>query len=235
MGRESSEAADDVDREEVIVSAATRSRNRRRSWPRRLLIGGLVVVVLGFAYVGFTFAQVVATSHRNDAPNAQAAKAQAIVVLGAAQYDGVPSPVLKARLDHALELYRWGIAPVIVVTGGRQPGDRFTEATAGYDFLREHGVPDSAIRKEVNGSTTWESLRATSTFLKEEGITEVILVSDGYHSQRVLDIAKEVGLDARVSPSTEMLSGATRLRAELRETVAVGIGRLTGFHLLDHR
>ena len=110
---------------------------------------------------------MVATSHRDDTPNAQAAKAQAIIVLGAAQYDGVPSPVLKARLDHALELYRWKIAPIIVVTGGRQPGDRFTEATAGYDYLRDLGVPDSAIRKEVHGSTTWESLRAASTFLEE--------------------------------------------------------------------
>lgn len=202
---------------------------------RRLLIGGCAVVLLGIAYVGVTFAQVVATSHRDDTPNAQATKAQAIIVLGAAQYDGVPSPVLKARLEHALELYRWGIAPVVVVTGGRQPGDRFTEATAGYDYLRRRGVPDSAIRKEVHGSTTWESLRAASTFLEKEGITDVVLVSDGYHSKRLLEIAGEVGLSARVSPSTESLSGSTRLRAEVRETLAVSIGRITGFHLLDHR
>ena len=226
----------ELDDDAAVTERATRRRRRpRRRWVRRLGIGVLVVVVLGAGYVGVTFAQVVSTSHRDDVPNARAAKAQAIVVLGAAQYDGVPSPVLKARLDHALELYRWGIAPVVVVTGGRQPGDRFTEATTGYDYLRKRGVPDSAIRREVHGSTTWESLRAASTFLGDEGISDVVLVSDGYHSKRLLEIAGEVGLDARVSPSTESLSGATRLRAEVRETLAVSIGRLTGFHLLDHR
>lgn len=226
-----------TDRDDVAVTErVVRGRRKpRRRWVRRLGIGSLVVVLVGIGYVGVTFAQVVSTSHRDDVPNAQAAKAQAIIVLGAAQYDGVPSPVLKARLDHALELYRWGIAPVVVVTGGRQPGDRFTEATTGYDYLRQHGVPDSAIRREVHGSTTWESLRAASTFLGQEGIREVVLVSDGYHSKRLLEIAGEVGLDARVSPSTESLSGSTRLRAELRETVAVSIGRVTGFHVLDHR
>jgi vancomycin permeability regulator SanA len=229
---------DPADRDEDVAvtgHAPGRRRTSRRRWLRRLWIGSLVVVLLGIGYVGVTFAQVVSTSHRDDVPNARAAKAQAIIVLGAAQYDGVPSPVLEARLDHALELYRWGIAPVVVVTGGRQPGDRFTEATTGYDYLRKRGVPDSAIRKEVHGSTTWESLRAASTFLAQEGISEVVLVSDGYHSKRLLEIAGEVGLDARVSPSTESLSGSTRLRAELRETVAVSIGRVTGFHLLDHR
>lgn len=226
-----------TDRDDVAVNErVVRGRRKpRRRWVRRLGIGLLVVVLVGIGYVGVTFAQVVSTSHRDDVPNAQAAKAEAIIVLGAAQYDGVPSPVLKARLDHTLELYRWGIAPVVVVTGGRQPGDRFTEATAGYDYLRRHGVPDSAIRREVHGSTTWESLRAASTFLAQEGIREVVLVSDGYHSKRLLEIAGEVGLDARVSPSTESLSGSTRLRAELRETVAVSIGRVTGFHVLDHR
>lgn len=187
------------------------------------------------AYFAFTFAQVVNMSRTDDAPNASAKRAEAIIVLGAAQYNGVPSPVLKARLDHALELYRWGLAPVVVVTGGRQPGDVYTEATTGYDYLRAHGVPDSAIRKEVHGRTTWESMRAASTFLEAEGIDDVILVSDGYHSKRLLGIADEVGLHARVSPSTETMSSGTRLRAQLRETVAVGIGRIIGYRVLDHR
>lgn len=191
------------------------------------------VVALG--YFGFTYLQVVATANVDDAVGDDVAAAQAIVVLGAAQYDGVPSPVLRARLDHALELYRRGLAPVIVVTGGRQAGDRFTEATAGYDYLRNHGVPDEAIRKEVQGRTTWGSLRATSTFLHDEGIDDVFLVSDGYHSKRALGIAHEVGLRARVSPIHTSMSTSTRLRAELRETVAVGIGRIIGYRLLDHR
>jgi uncharacterized SAM-binding protein YcdF (DUF218 family) len=158
-----------------------------------------------------------------------------VIVLGAAQYNGRPSPVLEARLAHALQLYRWGLAPVMVVTGGRRPGDRYTEATTGYNYLRAHGVPDSAIRKEVKGGTTWESLQAAARFLHAEHIDHVILVSDGYHSLRLLEIAGEVGLHARVSPSRERLSRATRLHYQLRETVAVAIGRVTGFHLLDRR
>lgn len=213
---------------------SSRERSKRR-WLRRTLIAVLVLGVLGVGYFGFTLAQVVSMTNRDDVPSAHAAKAQAIIVLGAAQYDGRPSPVLKARLEHALTLYRWGIAPVIVVTGGRQPGDRFTEATAGYDFMRAHGVPDAAILREVHGNTTWESMRAASTFLKERGISQVVLVSDGYHSKRLLEIAGEVGLDARVSPSRETLSGTSRLRAQVREAVAVSIGRITGFHALDRR
>jgi uncharacterized SAM-binding protein YcdF (DUF218 family) len=193
------------------------------------------VACLVVTYFAITFAQVVSTSRVDDAAGTDVKPAQALVVLGAAQYDGVPSPVLRGRLDHALELYRRGLAPVVVVTGGRQSGDRFTEATAGYDYLRARGVPDAAIRKEVHGRTTWESLRATSTFLHDEGIDDVFIVSDGYHSKRALGIAAEVGLDARVSPSKTPMSTGTRLRADLRETVAVGLGRIIGYRMLDHR
>ncbi len=207
----------------------------RRSWTKRLLITAGVLVVLVVGYFGFTYLQVVSTARTDDAAGDDVVPAEAIVVLGAAQYDGVPSPVLRARLDHAFDLYERGLAPVIVVTGGRQPGDRFTEATAGYDHLRARGVPDEAIRKEVHGRTTFESLRSTSKFLHDEGIEDVILVSDGYHSKRALEIADEVGLEARVSPSRTTLSGASRLRAELRETIAVGLGRIVGYRLLDHR
>jgi vancomycin permeability regulator SanA len=219
-----------------VESATTRSRRRRRrTWTRRLLWALVVGIVVVVSYVGITFVQVVHTSHRDDARSSSAPKAQAVIVLGAAQYNGRPSPVLEARLAHALQLYRWGLAPVMVVTGGRRPGDRYTEATTGYNYLRAHGVPDSAIRKEVKGGTTWESLQAAARFLHAEHIDHVILVSDGYHSLRLLEIAGEVGLHARVSPSRERLSRATRLHYQLRETVAVAIGRVTGFHLLDRR
>lgn len=197
-----------------------------------------VVVALAsvvIAYFGFTFAQVATTARVDDAAGSDTKPAQAIIVLGAAQYDGTPSPVLRGRLEHALTLYRRGLAPVVVVTGGREPGDRFTEATAGYDYLRAHGVPDAAIRREVHGRTTWESLRSAASFLHDEGIDDVFLVSDGYHSKRALGIAHEVGLHARVSPSGTPMSTRARLRAEFRETIAVGLGRIVGYRLLDHR
>ena len=108
-----------------------------------------------FVYLSVTFVQVWRAARRDDAR-----PSDAIVVLGAAQYDGRPSPVLAARLDHAIDLYDDGIAPVIVVTGGRQPGDRFTEATAAANYLHDHGVPDDAILRETTGRSSWESLDA---------------------------------------------------------------------------
>lgn len=193
-----------------------------------------LVVIFG-VYVGGTFVQVLLAAQRDDVPNPQARPAQAIIVMGAAQYDGVPSPVLKARLDHALALYQWGMAPVIVVTGGRQTGDRFTEATAGYTYLRKHGVPDAAIRREVQGRSTWESLQASAAFLHDEGIHDVILVSNAYHSKRLLAMAHDVGMDARVSPTDQKLSFGMKLRHTARETVAVSVGRIVGFRRLDRR
>lgn len=225
---------DAVPPDERPVPEPVVSRPRRR-WLRRSLIAAAVCALVVVGYFSVTFFQVISTARTDDAAGGDVAPAEAIIVLGAAQYDGVPSPVLRARLDHALELYNRGLAPVIAVTGGRQLGDRFTEATAGYDYLRDRGVPDSALRREVHGRTTFESLRATSTFLHDEGIEDVILVSDGYHSKRALGIAGEVGLRARVSPSRTRLSGSSRLRAELREAVAVGIGRIIGYRRLDHR
>lgn len=196
----------------------------------------MLLVVLGIVgYVGVTFVQVAVVSRRDDVTGPGAAHAQAIIVLGAAQYDGRPSPVLEARLAHALELYQWGMAPVIVVTGGRQQGDRFTEATAGYTWLREHGVPDAVIRREVQGGSTWESLQASAAFLDDEGIHDVILVSNAYHSKRLLMMADDLGFDARVSPTGQSMSTGVKLRHMARETVAVSVGRIVGFRRLDNR
>ena len=199
---------------------AGRRRRLRRRWVL-LPTAAVAVVVL---YVGVTFVQVWQASGRDGARDAEA-----IVVLGAAQYDGRPSPVLQNRLDHALELYEEGLAPLIVVTGGRQEGDRFTEATAGYRYLRVRGVPDGAIRKEVQGHTTYESLAAVARFLRTEDIDDVILVSGPAHGKRLAGIADDVGLHAAVSPS----DGSPSLRALARETVAVSVGRLVGYRRMD--
>ena len=131
----------------VVPSAPEQPRPRRR-WVRGIAIA--FAAILGFfaLYIGITFVQVWLAS-RHDGAKA----ADAIVVLGAAQYDGRPSPVLTARLDHALDLWKQGLAPVIVVTGGKRPGDRFTEATASANYLLERGVPDDKILREVQGRT----------------------------------------------------------------------------------
>lgn len=202
-------------------------RHRRGGWLRRLV--GLVAVVgaLATLYVGVTFLQVVDASRRDSHD-----PAQAIIVLGAAQYDGVPSPVLAGRLDHAVELYEAGLAPIIVVTGGKQPGDRFTEAAAGFAYLRGAGVPEAAILREEQGASTWEQLAATSRFLGDASIDDVILVSDDYHAYRVRRIAEELGLSAQVSPVDPGLSAVGEVRALARETAAVAVGRIVGFRRL---
>ncbi len=199
-------------------------RRSRRSWWRRLGLVPLVLVAVLVAYVGGTFVQVWQASGRDGAR-----PAQAIVVMGAAQYDGRPSPALENRLDHALDLYDEGLAPVIVVTGGRQDGDRFTEATTGYNYLRTQGVPDEDIRLEVQGSTTYESLAAVARFLAAEDVTDVIVVSGPAHAKRLTGVATAVGLDAAVSPS----SGRPGVRAMARETLAVSLGRIVGYGRMD--
>jgi uncharacterized SAM-binding protein YcdF (DUF218 family) len=192
---------------------------------RLVLVAGALVAV----YLSVTFVQVWrAARHDGARPS------DAIVVLGAAQYDGRPSPVLAARLDHALALYEDGIAPVIVVTGGRQEGDRFTEAAAAATYLHEHGVPDDAILRETTGRSSWESLAASARFLAERDLTQVVLVSDPYHAARIDAIASEVGLDASVSPTrTSPIRGAAEWRRFASETVRVAAGRIFGFGRLD--
>ena len=159
--------------------------------------------------------------------------AEALVVLGAAQYNGRPSPVLRARLDHVADLYRDGLAPVVVVTGGRAVGDRFTESAVSATYLHRRGVPDKAILRESSGRTSWESLAASARFLRSRGIDEVVLVSDPFHAARIGAIAGELGLQATTSPTrTSPISGVSELRHLLTETAQVGVGRIIGFRRL---
>ena len=146
--------------------------------------------------------------------------------------------MLQERLDHALELYEAGLAPLIVLTGGKQEGDRFTEATTGYNYLRDQGVPDEALLKEVDGTSTWESLRGDRPVPRSSAApTDVVLVTDDYHAYRVEAIAEELGFDATVSPTDSLLSGTKQLRQLVRETAAVSVGRIIGYDRLfriDH-
>ena len=196
------------------------------AWGRWAVRGALVLAALAVAYVGLTFVQVWWASTQDDQD-----AADAIVVLGAAQWDGRPSPVLRARLDHAAELWEAGVAPVIVVTGGKQEGDRFTQGFTGYDYLTDLGVPDEALRVEVDGTDTFTELSASAAILAGDGLgDEVLLVTDPYHAFRAAAIAREVGLAPHVSPT----GGATDLRALARETAAVSVGRVISFRRLSN-
>jgi uncharacterized SAM-binding protein YcdF (DUF218 family) len=188
----------------------------------KVAIGLVALVVL---YLVWTFVQVWLAARQDEAQ-----EAEAIVVLGAAQYNGRPSPILRARLDHAYDLYAKKLAPLVVVTGGKQPGDRFTEATASAEYLIGKGVPDEDILREVDGRSSWESLAAASEFLKARGIHRVLLVSDPFHSYRIQAIASELGLEGHTSPTrTSPITGTSSTRHLLRETAAVAVGRIVGF------
>jgi uncharacterized SAM-binding protein YcdF (DUF218 family) len=126
---------------------------------------------------------------------------EAIVVLGAAQYAGKPSPVLQARLDHAEVLWRAGVAPLLLLTGGVGTGDTMSEAEVGRRYLRGRGVPDSAILLEPEGRTTIQSIRAAARILRERGLESVVLVSDPFHALRLRILAARSGLRAVTSPT----------------------------------
>jgi uncharacterized SAM-binding protein YcdF (DUF218 family) len=157
--------------------------------------------------------------------------ADAIVVLGAAEYDGRPSPVFRARLDHAVSLYKAGLAPFLVVTGGKASGDRTTEAAVAREFAIGHGVPDDAILVEDHGRTTLESLRSVGDMLRRRGMRDAVFVSDRAHMLRVLRMARDQGLTSFGSPTTTSPIDAevgSRVDATVHELGALAFYFITG-------
>ena len=147
--------------------------------------------------------------------------ADAIVVLGAAQYNGRPSPVLRARLDHALGLYRERLAPLILVTGGVGRGDTTSEATVGRRYLIYRGVPADAVVAQSEGRTTMASMTAVTTWLRGRGLRRVILVSDPFHIFRLRLEARRTALEAYTSPTESSPISANPV-LELRYLLAEG-------------
>lgn len=131
----------------------------------------------------------------------EARPAQAIVVLGAAQYAGKPSPVLRARLDHALDLWNRHLASLLILTGGTGSGDTTSEAAVGRKYAKRHGVPDSAILVENEGRTTSESMRAVAGMLEVRGLQSALLVSDPFHMLRLRILARRFGFIPYTSPT----------------------------------
>jgi uncharacterized SAM-binding protein YcdF (DUF218 family) len=199
-----------------------------RRWPKRVGISAVLVALLSLVYYAVTLYQVHSTG-RSD----QVRPVDAIVVMGAAQYDGRPSPQLAARLDHAAELWAAGLATVLVVTGGNQPGDRFTEAEASANYLIDRGVPADAILQETLSHSTYASLDAVTTLLHQRGLFRVLLVSDPFHSLRARLIAQELGLVAYVSPTrTSPVQGSAETAREFEEAAGIALGRIIGFKRL---
>ena len=159
----------------------------------RLVIAGLIA---GFAIGGYAAYRIWDQGNRDERT-----PADAIVVMGAAQYDGRPSPVFAARLDHAIELYHDGVAPRLIVTGGKREGDRTTEAASARSYAIEHGVPENAILSEDASRTTLQSIRRVSALMRDKDIGSAVFVSDPSHMLRVLRMASDEGINGYGSPT----------------------------------
>lgn len=182
----------------------------------------VVTVVVG--YLAVTAVQVWLTSRRS-----VPVPAQAIVVMGAAQYDGVPSPDLEARLRQALSLYERRLAPVVVATGWKMLGDRYTEAQASAMWLEARGVPADAV-VEVGGADSWANLAEAAAALRDRGATQILVVTDGFHEDRSLAIAADVGLRASPVPAAASpITGWSAVPYFAKETLGVAVGRVVGY------
>ncbi len=155
----------------------------------------------------------------------------AIVVLGSAQYNGVPSSIFEARLEHALALWEEGVAPVVVTVGGKAAGDQFTEAEAGQAYLRDAGVPEESLLAVPEGVDTLESMRAVGAAYAERGWSSAVLVTDPWHAMRAERMAEDSGVSAENSPTRQgpaVQTRTTQFRYILRETAAYLLYRVPG-------
>jgi uncharacterized SAM-binding protein YcdF (DUF218 family) len=178
-------------------------------------------------YYVVTLVQVWLTSRKYDP-----VPAQAIVVMGAAQYNGRPSPDLQARLDQALILFQQGYAHLIVCTGSKEPGDAYTEAQTGKTYLESKGVPPADIL-EAGGRDSWTNLALAADQLKPLGDTDVIIVTDPFHEDRSMAIATDVGLTPHPAPTqTSPINGTAVVPYFLSTAAAVAVGRIVGFNNL---
>ena len=185
-------------------------------WICRAAIGAVLIIGLVIGGTAFRVWQVGRVDNRDHA--------DAIVVLGAAQYNGEPSAVLKARLAHAKKLYDAGVADMIVTSGGGMPGDNYTEAESGAMWLSAHGVPARDTVAVSHGRDTLGTLRAVSEAVTERGWSSAVLVSDPWHSLRSRVMARDLGLDAWVSPTHSgpmVRTRETEIRYIIRETGAL--------------
>ena len=189
----------------------------------RLVIAGLIA---GVAIGGYSAYRIWAQGNRDERR-----PTDAIVVMGAAQYDGRPSPVFAARLDHAIELFHAGIAPRLIVTGGKREGDRTTEAASARIYAVQRDVPDEAILAEDTSRTTLQSIRRVAALMRDEGMESAVFVSDPSHMLRVLRMASDEGITAYGSPtrtSPQERDALRRVDAIVHELGALAVYFLSG-------
>jgi len=197
-----------------------------RSPVRELALVGLAVVVGGVLVTGYATFRIWQRGSLDETR-----PVDAIVVMGAAQYNGTPSPVFASRLDHAVRLYADGVGPVLIVTGGGREGDRTTEAAVARAYAVARGVPDAAILEEDRGRSTLESLEAVAGILRAHGLRSALFVSDRTHMLRVMRMGKDLEIQAYGSPTTTSPTDSglgNRLDATLHELGALAFYGLLG-------
>ncbi|HEY8291021.1 MAG TPA: YdcF family protein [Thermomicrobiales bacterium] len=201
------------------LPAMRRASRARRSVPLFRLVGGLVLAAL----VGTIIAALaLGVLIKRQAERDEARPSDAIVVLGAAQWDGKPSPVLQARLDHAFDLYAAGFAPKVIVTGGVGTGDEYSEGEVARQYLLHKGVPTAAVLTENRGRTSFESMEGATLLMQRNGWHSALLVSDPFHMYRLKRMATDLGVQAATSPTrtSPILPGSNEERRYMAREVA---------------
>lgn len=189
----------------------------------RIAVGLLVLSAIGLGVDLFSVARDIRRQSSVD----EARPADVILVLGAAEYRGRPSPILEARLNHALFLYLQGLAPRIITTGGKGGDPRFTEGEVGRAYLSRHGVPSEAIIVESEGETTVYSTAAAAEIMRRMNLRSCIVVSDGYHIYRVKRMLQFEGIDVYGSPRpSEPHHGWRQEWIYLKQAIAFGLWRV---------
>jgi uncharacterized SAM-binding protein YcdF (DUF218 family) len=190
-------------------------------WWLRVLI--LIALLFGL-FFAITAAQIVRTSSLEEVR-----PAEAIVVFGAAEYSGRPSPVLRARLDHALDLFHRGLAPVVITTGGAAADPTFSEGGVGRDYLLRHGVPERSLIAETQGRDTAESAMRVAVIMRANGLHSCIAVSDAYHVFRIRKLLEHENVGpiyVAPRPGSKPHGGAQRAVAVLREAASYLLWRM---------
>lgn len=196
---------------------------KRRTWVLRGVLIGMGILLLAAAlWCRWLYGQIERYANRDEA-----APADAICVFGAAEYDGRPSPVFRARLDHALVLYRRGLAPLVITLGG-PGGDAYTEGLVGEDYLESRGVPEQDIIAETQSTNTEESADRVAVIARANGLRRLIIVSDGTHLFRVHALCAAEGLDVLTSPRPQAAIEDPELKFQrvMHEMVSYTLWRL---------
>jgi uncharacterized SAM-binding protein YcdF (DUF218 family) len=219
----------------IVPESNLRSMRQRAAFtrPPHTLewIIGLAVLFAAILWVVWVDSQI-----RYYATHDEARPADAIAVFGAAEYDGRPSPVLRARLEHGLTLYQEKLAPLIITLGGGDPADRHSEGGVGHDFLLAHGVPDAAIIAETESGNTEESVKRLTAIARENHLENVLVVSDGTHLFRVHALCARMGLNVATSPRPELrtLPFTTRMKRIAHEILSYSFWRFKALTVQPH-